>query len=206
MDTRTASSLMMVMSASPAQVPDLAPADGASRELARRTCALAARLSGGGRPIELVASQDRRWYTGHAGSFRAWGAPQVDVGRGHHLPELVARHVLDGLDVSSARPRLGRINPAALTIVVADGSAGTTTRAPLARLDDAPRAHRALLGLLRGEGLRLSAAQLADAGVLEPDPWLDLAALRPLRAELDYSDTHLGVGRYLAAWRVGRPH
>ncbi len=202
MDTHTDFAPLIVMSASPAQVRDLAPGEDASAELARRTAELAARLAGGARPVELVASRDERWRTGHAGSFRAWGAPQVDVGEGNHLPELVARHVLRGLEISSVRPRLGNVNPRALTVVVADGSAGMTARAPLALLDGAEDAHRALLALLAGSGLDLTAEELADAGVIEPEPWLDLTALTPVEASVEYSDTHLGVGRYLAAWRI----
>ncbi|MDR7329520.1 hypothetical protein [Corynebacterium guangdongense] len=203
MDTRTDSAPLIVMSASPAQVRDLAPAEDASRELARRTGELVARLGAGGRPIELVASRDERWRTGQVGSFRAWGAPQVTVGQGHHLPELVARHVLGGREITSVRDRIGEINPEALTIVAVDGSAGMTDRAPLALLEGAGDAHRALLGLLAGAGLCLNHAELDDAGVIEPRLWLELAALPVRRANLEYHDTHLGVGRYLAAWCVG---
>ena len=203
MDTRTDSAPLIVMSASPAQVRDLAPVDEASRELARHTVELVDRLGVGGRPIELVASRDERWRTGHAGSFRAWGATQVRVGQGHHLPELVARHVLGGREITSVRSRIGEINPKALTLVAADGSAGMTDRAPLALLDGAGDAHRALLGLLAGSGLSLTGAELADAGVIEPQPWLELAALPVRHASVEYHDTHLGVGRYLAAWCVG---
>lgn len=70
------------------------------------------------------------------------GCPQVNVGKGFYLPELIARYVAGPfiednptVDVSEIRPRLGKPRGGTLTIVVVDGSAGLTERAPLALLD-----------------------------------------------------------------------
>ena len=88
------STQIVIVPASPALVRELAPAHAPSHELAtaavgevRRACAHA---SG----IYLVGSRDARWRTAHTGSFRAWGAPDVTVGSGNFLPELVQRYLL----------------------------------------------------------------------------------------------------------------
>ena len=206
MNTAFGPGRLILMSGSPAQVPELAPAEEASRQLASLSArAVAEACARVGAPVELVTSRAERWYTGHSGSFRAWGAPQVKVSAGHHLPELVARHVLEsaGVSIASARGRIGALNPEAVTVLVLDGSAGMTARAPLALLDGAAAAHEALLGLLDAQDLALDSGALAAAGVLEPELWLELAALRPESAQIIYQDTHLGVGRYLASWQVG---
>lgn len=199
---------LVVMPAGPALVRELAPADSAGEQLlaAVRQLIDTARHTAPERPIHLVGSRDRRWATTLTGSLAAWGAPQVQVGEGNHLPELVQRYALGGHapHVTQSRDTLGEVNPQALTLVALDGSAGLTARAPLALLDAAPAAdtwcRRVLAGHPPPDGT--DAASLTAAGVLEPDLWLELAALRPRRARLVAADTTLGVGRYVAGWEI----
>ncbi|GAB3708351.1 hypothetical protein [Corynebacterium nasicanis] len=189
---------LVVMPASPAMVAELAPRDVVG---ARTVSRLRSLIDASAAPIHLVSSRDPRWETGVEGSFRAWGAPDVTVGEGRFLPELVQRYVLgeSAARVTEVRTQLGDINPEALTLVAVDGSAGLTERAPLALLPQAADADAWCRAVLAGE----QAGELpADGGILEPGLWLELAARQPRRAELLLADTTHGVGRYVAAWQI----
>ena len=199
---------LVVMPAGPALVRELAPADSVGEQLLAevRQLVSTARAAVPDQPIHLVGSRDARWATALTGSLAAWGAPQVRVGGGNHLPELVQRYALGTHveRVAQARGTLGTINPQALTIVAIDGSAGLTARAPLALLDDAPAADTWCRQVLTGHPPQdgRDASSLRGAGVLEPGLGLELAALRPRRARLIAADTTLGVGRYVAGWEI----
>lgn len=192
---------LIVMPAGPALVRALAPADAVGRRIVASVLSLVDAADP--RPIHLVGSRSPRWQTALEGSFQAWGAPQVTVGAGHFLPELVQRHVLGerAHRVDSVRGSVGVPDPAALTLVAVDGSAGLTPRAPLTLLDRGPDADEWCRSVLSG-GQAADGAFLPEAGVLEPDLWLELAALSPQRAELVEADISHGVGRYVAAWRI----
>lgn len=199
---------LVVMPSSPALVRELAPGDEAAgrlREVLREVLACAAARY---QRIELVGSRASRWRTELSGSFQAWGAPGVAVGAGNYLPELVQRYVLAELgdQVVSVRERLGTPDPAALTVMAADGSAGLAARAPLTLLDTAPAADAWCRGLLAGNlptpPVSWDATTLRQAGILEPEPWLELAALTPKQGQLRDADTTLGVGRYVATWEL----
>ncbi|MGP6172981.1 hypothetical protein [Corynebacterium sp. A21] len=199
---------LVVMPASPALVRELAPGDEAAGRLLGVLREVLEQAAARQQRIELVGSQASRWRTELRGSFQAWGAPGVVVGAGHYLPELVQRYVLAelALQVVSVRERLGVPNPAALTVVALDGSAGLDARAPLTLLDAAPAADAWCRDLLAGSAPTFPAAwdesSLREAGILEPDPWLELAALTPKQAQLRDADTTLGVGRYVATWEI----
>ena len=210
---------LLIVPGSPALVRELAPADVASA----RVRAAARGLSPRG-PVDLVSSRDERWYTAHAGSLGAWGAPSVTVGGGHHLPELVARYLFPETAICDARARIGQLDRD--TILVLDGSAGLTPRAPLALLDHGSWAHtwcQELLGVSASGGgapdrgapagdgdSAPDADRLREAGIVEPELWLELAALRKeldtagrlLATELVDADATTGVGRYVARWEV----
>lgn len=192
---------LVVMPAGPGLVPVLAPADVAGRRIVDGILSLVD--AAGPRPIHLVGSRSPRWETGMTGSFRAWGAPQVTVGAGRFLPELVQRHVLGerATRIEDVRGTLGVPDPSALTLVALDGSAGLTPRAPLTLLERGPDADEWCRSLLAG-GQPVEADFLSDAGVIEPELWWELAALSPRRAELIEADTSHGVGRYVAAWEI----
>jgi len=195
---------LIVMPAGPALVAELAPKDPAGDRLRRCLRALLDSRAAG--EIHLVGSRDPRWETGVPGSFGAWGAPHVTVGAGRHLPELVQRYVLadHAARVTDTRERLGTPDREVLTLVAVDGSAGLTPRAPLALLDTAGHADRWCRTVLGGEepAAGMDAASLRNAGVLEPDLWLELAALTPRQARLHDADTTHGVGRYVAGWEI----
>ena len=131
---------LVVMPAGPALVRELAPRDTAGQRMVAELRSLVDAT--GDRPVHLVGSRSPRWETGVEGSFRAWGAPQVQVGAGHHLPELVQRYMLGerATRVTEVRADLGQPDPEALTLVALDGSAGLTERAPLALLPQAAAA------------------------------------------------------------------
>ncbi|AWB81748.1 hypothetical protein C3B44_04685 [Corynebacterium yudongzhengii] len=197
---------VVVIPASPALVEELAPRDQASRELVA-----AAREVLGGAPhtagIDLVASRAERYYTAHTGSFAAWGAPGVTVGAGHYLPELIARYVL-GDKLSAAilevRSKLATPRPERLTVVVTDGSAGMTPRAPLALLDDAAAADTFCRSALTTRPERIwSVAELEAAGVPDVSLWREMAGVEK-RGQLHAVDTATGVARYVASWE-GEP-
>lgn len=156
--------------------------------------------------IHLVGSRDDRWRTRHRGSFAAWGAPEIRVGEGNHLPELVQRFLLgpDAQDrVVDVRGELGTPSPGVLTIIAIDGSAGLTARAPLALVDGAEVADTWCRAVLQGKvPAPENADRLRTRGIIEPGLWMELAEIRPLRAKLFAADTTLGVGRYVAEWEV----
>ena len=83
---------LMVMPASPALAVELSAHDAASRALlaAARTLAVEAAVAGI-KAVDIVGNQDKRWYTAHTGSLKAWGAA-TDLGGGNFLPEIVARY------------------------------------------------------------------------------------------------------------------
>ncbi|MDD7582308.1 hypothetical protein ACEE23_05930 [Corynebacterium sp. 32222D000AT] len=216
-------STLVIIPGSPALVRELAPSDAAGAQLldhartALWQAAVKLRANDGAEhvrvPVDLVCSQAPRWRTEHAGSFAAWGAPHVRVSAGHYLAELVARYVtepVDGVEVRAVREHLTAPDPQAITVVVVDGSAGLDARAPLAELPAAAAVHQWCCELLRG-GVNTyppewDAGQLSEAGIVEPEPWLELAeyaSRRGLRAaELLAADDSLGVGRYVARWEV----
>lgn len=193
---------------SPALIPELSPHDAASRRLLNAAVEMVSTaLAGRNRQVEIVFSQDKRWFTAHEGSFLAWGAPQVDVGKGHYLGELVARYVLshaglDADDVVGCRGEIDEFNSDICTVVVLDGSAGLTSRAPLALIDTAEVIHQWCQQALLGKAPRMDVDTLIQAGVIEPGLWLELAQLSPVDAQLVDVDLSLGVGRYIAAWEV----
>lgn len=190
------------MPASPALVPELAPADEAAARLRRH---LDAAIGNDDRPIELVGSRAPQWRTEHAGSFAAWGARTVQVRKGHYLAELLQRFVLGERQdrVTEVRDEIGQINPEALTLVATDGSAGMTPRAPFALLDDAANADEFCRAVLSGEATPAwTAEQLAGAGILDAELWRELAGVDKRSARLIDADTSTGVARYVAAWSL----
>lgn len=189
---------VLIVPGSPALVAQLGVGDEASRRLAaaageaaRRACAE------GERPIDIVCSHDERWRTEYVGSFRAWGAPQVTLRGGNYLGELVARYLLGDPRVREVRGHLGDPDPQALTAIVLDGPAGLTERAPLSLREGDREAHERIIRWLGG-GAKAGVAK----HVLEPELWAELAQLQPQEAALIDADDTLGVGRYVAKWRV----
>ncbi len=192
------------MPGAPALVTELAPAHEPGRRLlgaVRATAAETVRACGL-TAAEIVGSRSAAWRTEHAGSFAAWGAPHVSVGAGRYLPELVARYALGpGIAVSESRAHIAPLTPDALTVVVVDGSAGLTPRAPLSLVPGARELHEETLEFLAGGG-KIDVATSAERGVAEPELWGELAALDVVEAELVDADDSLGVGAYVALWEV----
>ncbi|EEW49494.1 hypothetical protein HMPREF0290_1872 [Corynebacterium efficiens YS-314] len=201
---------LIIMPGSPALVGELAPLDTAGAHLLGRMRDLFDdHLDTTDTPVDLVGSRAAGWHTAHTGSFRAWGAPQVQVGGGNHLPELVQRYALGRFAdrVRGVRDNLASISTDALTVVAVDGATGLTQRAPSSLVDGAAEIDgwcRALLGGQR-PGARTE-QELVDAAVREPQLWLELADLadRVDTADLIAADTSHGVGRYVAVWTVTR--
>lgn len=201
---------VIVMPGSPSLVPQLVPLDvmGAEMLTALRQCVADVMVKYQPAGIDIVGSQDARWYTARTGDFGAWGAPEVKVGGGNHLAELVARFMLQGVEAAqglsiTSRGTLGTLNPDALTVVCLDGSAGLNVRAPLTLLEQGPWAHQWCTEMAAGRQPAAPAAdRLREAGVIEPDLWLELAGIAPRTAQLLAADDSLGVGRYAALWEV----
>ena len=117
----------------------------------------------------------------------------------------MARYVLHSvpqLRTRASRERIGKPDPEALTVVVADGSAGLTERAPLALVPEAQEAHEWCEEVLMGASASKAGEWLSQRGVVEPALWEELAGLQPKKAQLLATDATLGVGRYVAGWEV----
>lgn len=194
---------VLVIPSSPALVEELAPADAPSRELLAAARDILAPLDPA--TIDVVGSLDERWRTSVTGSFQAWGAPGVTVGGGNCLAELIARYVLgERLEarIDDVRERLGQPQ-AELTVVVTDGSAGLTQRAPLALIDGAEATDRWCREVLSGHSVAaMTPAQLQETGIIDVALWEDLANVDKRDATLVAGDTATGVGRYVACWEA----
>lgn len=194
---------VLIIPGSPALVAELAPAHAASRRLA--TAAREASVASAARPVDVVCDLADDAYTSRTGSLAAWGAPQVTVSGGNYGGELVARYVLGSREYRPARAEIGALDPRALTVVVVDGPAGLTQRAPLALVEDAPATHEALEAFLATGKYPLGEvdeAALASAGVIRTRLWRELSLLNASRTRLIDADDSLGVGRYVAEWEV----
>lgn len=187
------SATVLIMPGSPALVRELAPADEASGQLLADARAIANTHAG---PVDIVTTLDDASYTGHTGSFRAWGAPHVNVGGGNYLGELLARYVAGDREYRQTREHVEPLDPDALTIVVVDGPAGLTPRAPLALQPGAQATHEGLERFIDGGSLGG-----LEGGVDKQLLWRELAGLAPKRTELIASDASLGVGRYVGVWQ-----
>ena len=183
---------IFIVPGSPALVQELSLADAASHHLTRTIRETAPN----GVPVDIVCPLDEDSYTAHTGSLRAWGAPQVQVGGGNHLGELVVRYVLGNRDFRPVRDSIGELDPKALTVVVVDGPAGLTPRAPLALVSGARETHEGLQAFIAGN----APLPPLEGGVLKPELWHELAALSSAKQMLLAADDSLGVGRYVGVW------
>lgn len=190
---------LLIVPGSPALIRELSLIDAPSTLLAHtiRECAHNLDHTRPAAPVDIVCPLGEDDYTDHTGSLRAWGAPHVTVGGGNHLGELVVRYLLGERDYRPAREHLEPLDPEALTVVVVDGPAGLTDRAPLALQPGARETHEGLERFIGGD----AALPPLEGGVLKPGLWCELAQLRPTRAELLASDDSLGVGRYVGVWQ-----
>lgn len=189
---------IVVVSGSPAQVPGVGRGDGAAADLVAATV----QALGETGPVEIVCERSTHTYTAHTGSFAAWGAPEVTVSGGNHLPELIARYLVGECPVYNVRETILPLNPAVTTVLVLDGSIGLTLKAPGYLLEDAPWAHEWCLSVLAGTAQPTDVEHLVSAGVGEPHLWLELAGLHVVSSSIVAVDTSLGVGRYVAALAV----
>ncbi|AKE41405.1 Uncharacterised protein [Corynebacterium kutscheri] len=184
------------------------------REIARECI----NTSSGAARIAIVGDKDEAMRTNISGSFQAWGAPQVQLGVGQYLPELIGYYLIgtkeQGKRIHQVEIKSYAsfaeviINPPELVLCILDGSAGLTARAPLALIDTAAQAHQWCCDLLattsssRQNNLEVDQKWLSERGVLAPQLWLELAQLTVSDAQLHYVDESLGVGRYVARWEV----
>lgn len=195
---------LIFLPSSPALVPELGRGDRASAELlaAAREVISATCAQENCDAISVVGSRSAATFTAHTGSFRAWGAPEVTVGAGNYLAELVARFVVRDMDVRIEVAEIHRPKAGELQLCLLDGPAGLSEKAPLSLVTGAARRHDWCQRLLSGDEVAWpdsSAALLADA-IVEPDTWWQLRCLRPTRGQLHCVQDAHGVGRYLAQW------
>lgn len=194
---------MIFVPTSPALVPALGTGDDSSADLLRSARALVDDILTRHQvtEINLVGSREPRNYTAHTGSFRAWGAPEVTVGAGNYLAELVQRFVLIECTLPITVGEI-RKDPTVLNMVGIDGPAGLSNRAPLSLIPTASQRHAWCMDLLSGERVSWPKNRdgLAADGIVEPEMWWMLRSLRPAGGQLAMvSDAH-GVGRYVASW------
>ena len=196
----------------------------------RAACAgaVAAALAGGPEVLVVVGAGEPgvRYGAGDTGSLRGFGVahdipfdgPARPGGRSVPLPHTVGAWLLDeagwrgrrlGVSPDDLGPALDEL-PAAAVLVMGDGSARRTVKAPgyldpAAEPFDATAAEalrsgdaRALAGLDPAEGERLLASGVPA--------WRALGRAldgRPVDARLRYDDAPFGVGYLVADWRVG---
>lgn len=189
---------IVVVPGSPALVEGLGRGDAASQRL-RDSSVAALRAALALRPatVRVVCDLHPATMTRLEGSFAAWGAPEVQVGGGYALGELLARYLMGlaaaalgcSVEIDEITDQIGELTPQSLIVVVADGSAGMHAKAPLAAVDGADEAHRWIVGLLSGtagpgddpavagrDGASLGKS-LAARGVGVPALWEQLAAI-----------------------------
>lgn len=201
---------IIIMPGSPAMFPELAPGDQVGHALLAQVRALLEEeLADETRYVELIGSRADSGYTGHRGSLRAWGAPDLRAGAGHHLPEILQRLALGPGEsrVRGVRGEVASISAGVTSLIALDGPTGLTPRAPSALVAGAAAADTWCRTLLAGTApAQLTGPELVDASLREPGLWLELAALAartpPASAELLAADTSLGVGRYVARWTI----
>ncbi len=207
-DFNQQTSQLIIIPGSPAIIPGLGFGDAPSYELAQIIGQQLEKAKHNSY-ADIVGSRCQQWHTQHTGSLRAWGQPSLNISMGNYLPELIAAYFLDaaGIEIAESRDRLEPVTPDHLTVVVIDGSAGLNAKAPLSLLPTADTLHQWCMELLsdpKKASRPLSAAELRDGGIIEPDLWLELSHLAPRvhQAQLLSSDTTLGVGRYIATWEI----
>ncbi|WP_018023850.1 hypothetical protein [Corynebacterium ulceribovis] len=202
---------LLIVPGAPLLVRDLAGDDPAAASLHADVVA-AVREFAAGEPVDVVIADDERWHTEHEGSFKAWGA-DLTVGYGKTLPELVARYlareagttvglVLTGLPDMAEYPNK--------VLVVAEGTAALTERAPMAFQQRAVDIESYLEAIAGGDvsTSHRGAADLASVGQDNWEPvglftgplWMDLAAQRPADKQLLVHNTEFGVGYFVARW------
>lgn len=207
---------VVVVPGSPVLIPSLGVGDDESARVLQLVYSVVSQCVAQARRVVIVGSANPRWFTKHTGSFRAWGAREVSdrgqgaqvMSAGNYLPELMARFFLGEAEsqVDMVCEHIPQLQAGDCVLVVVDGSAGLTTKAPLSLLPHASACHEWCCSLLAhgAASIRMSEAELADAGVVEPTLWRELCQLseQVRSARLIHADSSLGVGRYLSVWEV----
>ncbi|WP_295627081.1 hypothetical protein [uncultured Corynebacterium sp.] len=214
---------LLIIPGAPLLVPELSGADADAAALRAAVLAAASRVLGASsadaRPL-IVRSPDDSRATAHVGSFRAWGA-DVTVGGGVHLPELVARWAIaqcgrdpERVEVSARLPEPFAGDGDAPIIVVADGPAALTARAPLTLLPEAEPIDEACADIAAGRFdagapfAGVDSAKGVAVGLADAEIWRDLAGFGAavaneagsFTAEASYRGAPHGVGYHVAEW------
>lgn len=218
---------LVIMPGAPLMVPELAGGDEAAAMLRGAVAGTLrgvldrAAQAGAGAPL-IVRRPDDRLATGRTGTLAAWGA-DVRVGAGNHLPELLARwalraagapeRVVAGAEAVAVLPDPWEHDGPLL--VVADGPAALTDRAPLTLLDGAQEVDDACAEIAGGRRAAEGEALLAELGPAALDRvglycaglWQDLARFaeeiggdRDTTFEVVHRDCSHGVGYHVARW------
>ncbi|QDZ42766.1 hypothetical protein [Corynebacterium sp. sy039] len=210
---------LLIIPSSPALIRELAPAHQPSRQLQEKITETIHELcSAYVEHIELVFPKNNSDYTKLTGSFQAWGASSVNVAAGNYLPELVARYLIGvtyqhricTVTEHLSYESYGKAQNV-LTIVLADGSAGLNAQAPLSDVAGSWQAHQLCQEICSGKlppyatNMENLSAWLSTRGVVEPQPWVELATFlqsgKVTQASVLAVDDSLGVGRYCALWQ-----
>ncbi|MFD5867138.1 hypothetical protein ACFWGD_00800 [Corynebacterium sp. NPDC060344] len=221
---------LLLIPGAPLLVPELSGADAGAAELRAAVRAAVSRVlgaesgdgAGRSRPV-IVRRPDDRFATSHAGSFRAWGAG-VEVGGGHHLPELVARWVIGDagwdpadVDVTAQLPDPFDADATGPIVIVAEGPSALTARAPLTLLPDAEPIDDACAAIAEGrfggdpghDPFGEFGPNLCDSvGLHTMGVWQDLASFgselsldaRTFTARQSFRGAPHGVGYHVAEW------
>ncbi|WP_448850938.1 hypothetical protein [Corynebacterium sp. 335C] len=217
---------LVIMPGAPLLVPELAGGDEAAARLRGAVTGVLrgvlerAGAAGAGRPL-IVRRPDERFATGRTASLAAWGA-DVRVGAGNHLPELLARWALRAAgaaerDYAGAEAVAVAPDPwehDGPLVVVADGPAALTARAPLTLIDGASDVDGACADIAAGRVTpgddplaAFGPAALDRVGLGCAGVWQDLARFAGEIAgesgtafEVVHRDASHGVGYHVARW------
>ncbi|MBV7295282.1 hypothetical protein KRX51_05025 [Corynebacterium sp. TAE3-ERU12] len=218
---------LIIMPGAPLLVPELSGADETATAVRTHLLdALSQALAASNTAPVVVLADGPDVSSPVAGSLKPWGA-DITIGAGHRLAEILARWALRecGADPVAATARLGLPQPDTaeyrfhadahqVYLVVAEGPAALTPRAPLtdipvahdvnkactqiAALDRVAEAQAALAGFDGSDS-----AAIEQIGFYTADIWHQLAELAIAtdpRAEATFHTSAHGVGYHVARW------
>ncbi|MDU0477888.1 hypothetical protein QVA66_01390 [Staphylococcus chromogenes] len=194
---------VLIVPSSPALVSELAPADQSSRQL--KQAAVAQLRTLGDYPhlrLAVLGQRTDHTRTQRTGSFAAWGAPSISGLQGEYLCDLLASYLLRcaGINLSCA-PVNSMDHNADVLIVVVDGPAGLSDRAPLALIPSAGERMQWCRSVLLGQtSVPASEAELQADGLIQPEIWQQLHGVTPNRPRILTESMEHGVGRIVARW------
>ncbi|WKD61406.1 hypothetical protein CCICO_06930 [Corynebacterium ciconiae DSM 44920] len=200
---------IVVIPSSPALIEGVSPNDEGSARLRAAAQAVLGECAAQARSIGVVCAASEECRTELTGSLSAWapGAELACAQGGQLLGEIIARLLLGESEqkITGCAEEIATLVDADLVIVTADGPVTLTDRAPGGYHPDAEKAFGFLRAMLNGEDVHgWTTEDLLSVGVIDPQPWMDIFALRDQSSacQVCAHDTTGGVGRLVAKWEM----